>query len=384
MLGRLLASRPILLLAYGSAFVLLVSFVLGRRRLSVEAQRSALPTRVREGQVVPVELGLTANRRVSTILLEESLPTLLGRPVRLPVPLLPAGEEVLHPYDFTPRLRGVYEVGPLVATWSDPFGLTRHRMVLREAEPIIVHPSTQGVHDRVTSREWEDPPVRPPVSRPWPTGFEFYGLRDYVNGDDPRRIVWRKTAQTMDEDGRGRYLVRESEQGITDRVTVLLDTDRSVHSPGDISETFELGVRAAASLGALHLGDGFSVTVEAGTGTLGGELRGRRSQIPMLDALAELQRDSTSLEALLDRALARRSNAHTVVVTPHLSQGAATRLRLLRQRGRSLVLVLLLGEDADPLVLHRAGMLGCPTVELTPSVALDRAFLRAVRMRSTA
>ena len=58
-------------------------------------------------------------------------------------------------------------------------------------------------------------------------------MRDYVPGDDPRRIVWRATARTLDPvSGTGRYLVRESEQGITDRVLLLIDTDRAQHSPG--------------------------------------------------------------------------------------------------------------------------------------------------------
>jgi uncharacterized protein (DUF58 family) len=384
-LGRVLASRTVLLLAYGAMFVLLASFLIGRRKLSVEARRSTLPSRVREGQVVGVDLGLTAKRRLATVLLEETLPALFGRTVRLPIPVLPSGQEVEHPYEFQPRLRGVYEVGPLVATWSDPLGLTRHRMVLAEAVPVIVHPTTQLVHDRVTSREWEDPPVRPPVSKPWPVGFEFYGMRDYVNGDDPRRIVWRKSAQTLDpESDTGRYLVRESEQGITDRVTLLLDTDRRAHSDGEPSDTFELAVRAAASLGVRHLDDGFSLSLMAGTVRLGAEWRGRRSQIPLLDALAKVQTDDASLPDLLDGVLATRRNSHFVVLTPSISQAAATRLRLVLGSGRSVLLVLLVTEATEPMTLHRAGMLGCPTVELSADVAMDRAFLRAMRMRSSA
>ena len=59
-----------------------------------------------------------------------------------------------------------------------------------------MHPSVEGANDRVTSREWEDPPVRPPVSKPWPSGMEFYGMREYVPGDDLRHIHWRTSART--------------------------------------------------------------------------------------------------------------------------------------------------------------------------------------------
>jgi uncharacterized protein (DUF58 family) len=246
----------------------------------------------------------------------------------------------------------------------------------------VVHPSIEPVHDRVISREWEDPPVRPPVSKPWPTGFEFYGMRDYVNGDDPRRIVWRKTAQSLDlETGEGRYLVRESEQGITDRVTIVLDTDAEHHSPGEVSETLEMAVRAAASLGKQHLDDGFSVSLEVNSKRMAADLRGKRSQIPLFDELARVEREKAPLAGVLDRLLAGgRRNSHFVVITPHLERAVATRLRLLLQRQVSMLLVLALWEDTDPLVIHNAGAVGCNVVELTPKVAMDRAFLRGVKM----
>src|SRR5205085_8274524 len=137
-----------------------------------------------------------------------------------------------HRYALQPILRGVYQVGPLYAEWTDPLGLARHEQLLLKADEVLVHPNTELIFDRPLTRMWEDPPIRPPVSKPWPQGFEFYGMRDYVPGDDPRRIVWTAMART------GKYLVRESEQGITDRVTLVLDNERRAHSPGYPSETF--------------------------------------------------------------------------------------------------------------------------------------------------
>ena len=40
------------------------------------------------------------------------------------------------------------------------------------AEEVIVHPSTENVQDRPLTRQWEDPPIRPPRSKPWPSGFD--------------------------------------------------------------------------------------------------------------------------------------------------------------------------------------------------------------------
>jgi len=375
LVGNLVGSTALYMLGYGVLLVLGVSWTMGRRKLAVTAGRTDLPTRVREGQRVAVELSLQAQRRISTIVLEEELRDPLGSPVRVPVPVLPAGEDVRHPYTFTPKRRGVFTVGPLVAEWSDPFGLTKRREVLAEAQEIMVHPSTEPVIDRVTQREWEDPPIRPPLSKPWPTGFEFYGMRDYVPGDDPRRIVWRKTAQMLDENGQGRYLVKESEQGITDRVNILLDTDRGYHTPGVPSATFELAIRVAASLGASHLHDGFSVTIDVNDSRLVSRLRGRGKRIAMLDELAKLDLQTERFSQAVQRLLIDPGRqAHNVVITPHLEQPTAARLRLLVDRGVSMLVVHILHDDTDPISLHRAGGLGAKVVEVRAGQPLNRVF----------
>ena len=181
--------------------------------------------------------------------------------------------------------------------WTDPFGLTRRRTELLPAERVVVHPATEAVHDRPLTRQWEDPPTRPPDSKPWPSGFEFYGMRDYVRGDEMRRVVWRAVART------GRLLIRESEQGITDRVVIALDTDRRVHSPGDPSDTFEAAVKTVASLGARHLRDGFSVTLLTNDGVIGRARRGESGRIPMMDDLAAVRRNGQPLSAAVDQLL---------------------------------------------------------------------------------
>ena len=380
LLARLLESQALFMLAYGGVVVVGLAYVLARRRLAIDTERSQLPSRVRAGQPVTVQLQLTTKRSLSTVVIEERLHERLGRDVKVPVATLSAGEAVTHDYSFTPGLRGVYEVGPLVATWSDPFGLTRRTAVLSEATEIIVHPRTEPAQDRVLAREWEDPPVRPPVTKPWPTGYEFYGLRDYVSGDDPRRIVWRATARSLDLDtGTGRYLVRESEQGITDRVSVLLDTHRDAHSAGVPSDTFETAVKVVASLATRHVKDGFTVTVHTNSDRLHRPVRSQRDSIRLLDELARVQPSNDRLLAGLERIVRnRRRDTHMVVVTPYLDAPATGRLKLLLDRGISVILVLLLWDDADPLTQHRAGQLGCPIVEVSAATPLEGAFRHMV------
>ena len=371
--ARLASSRALFLVVYAMAGLLGAAWLAGRRPLATDAERSEIPTRVREGQRVSVEVTLRARRRLGTLVLTEELPAALGTPARLPIATLPAGREVSHRYSITPRLRGVWPVGPLVAVWRDPFGLTVRRVPLLEAEQLIVHPLVEQVHDRVLSRQWEDPPIRPPITKPWPTGFEFYGMREYVPGDDPRRIVWRAVART------GRYLVREAEQGITDRVTLLIDDDRKAHTPGEVSETFETAVRAVASLGVRHLRDGFAVTLDASSGRVDEGLRGERLRIRFLDDVARLRRGTEPLVGAMRRIVSDpRRDTHYVIVTSRLDAESATMLRLVIDRGGSVLFVHVASEEIDPEAAAGAEALGCEVVELRPGAALEAAFRRGI------
>lgn len=377
--GEKVPSQPLLVMTYGLLLVFGAAWLLGRPGQALEVERSRLPRRVRQGRRVEVTLAVRARRRVSTVVLEESLPAEFSQAARFPIAAMGRGDELPLAYSFRPPRRGRYRIGPLALERSDPFGLTRRRLTLGEPVDVLVHPATEPVLDQVLSRAWEDPPIRPKVSKRWPTGFEFYGLRDYVAGDDPRRINWRATARSLDlETGTGRYLVRESEQGITDRVNIFLDTSREGHSPGEVSETFELGVRAAASLAVHHLGAGFAVSLHGNSTRLASSFRGRRAEIPMLDLLAEVAREPVPLRQSLARLLDDRGgHSHNVIVTGRLERDAAMRLRLALSRGVSLTIVLLLWEDTDPITVHRAARLACPVVELVTGASMGNRFRRA-------
>lgn len=367
--ARYLGGRALFIMGYGGAGILALAYYLGRQRRSLAGVRSSLPRRIAEGRKVDVELEFTARSRVSAVLLEERLHPHLGRPRRISLESIRSGQEVHHSYSITPSLRGVYKVGPLCAVWTDPFGFTQHEVVLAEAEEVIVHPSTENVQDRPLTRQWEDPPIRPPQSKPWPSGFEFYGMRDYVPGDDLRRVVWRATARS------GRVMVREFEQGITDRVTLLLDNDPVYHSPGYPSDSFEAAVRTVASLGSRHLKDGFSVTLESNGQRLATGLRGASAQLAFLDLLARVQPGEAPLGTAIERLVAdTRRDAHNVIVTPHLDDHAASRLKLLIDRGVHVELVALVWEESDPQTLARAAALGCQVVQLRPRQPLAAVF----------
>ena len=361
--------RTLYLIAYCGAGLLIIGIVLARRRRPVDAVRSELPRRARVGQVLPVELTLTTKSRISAFTVQEELPPHLGRTVVVPVPLLSPGQELKHRFELTPLLRGVYKVGPLTAEFSDPMGLAKRRQVLLAPIDLVVHPKVDEVLDRPLTRAFEDPPLRPPNSRPWPEGFEFYGMRDYVAGDDIRRVVWSAFART------DKLLVREFEQGISDRIAIVIDTDQEWHSTGEPSDTFETAVSVAASVGVRHIKDGFSVRLFANGTELGGQFRGPRARLPFLDQLAALNRGEEPLANAVERiARSGRRDAHVVIITSNFDSKSAARANLLINSGASITVCAVLWDESDPLTTRRAREVGAQLVQVKPGSSLGGVF----------
>ena len=371
LVAYVIAGTSTYLAAYGVLGFLLIALLLAPRRLGLAGERHGLRPRTREGERLEVEVKLSAKRSVSTFLLEERLPAELGDTVRVPVVRLPAKAEVSHHYSLRTARRGVYNVGPLVAVAGDPIGLSRRETVVAQPFELLVHPAVEIVSDRPLTRMFEDPPIRPPVSKPWPSGLEFYGMREYVPGDDLRRIVWRATART------GKVMVREAEQGITDHITLILDTDRGSHSrDGEgYSESFETGIRAAASLGVKHLRDGYEVRCETNGGPLTAPLRGAASQLMLLDGMARLEMSREPLSKVIMRLVANpRRDAHNILVTPRLGESEAAQLRLLLNTGVSILVVALLWNEEHAGTLTTAAALGCQVAAIRPGQDLATAL----------
>jgi|SRR5579884_860949 len=368
-MGRALGGRAAYLFAYGGAGLLGAAILIARRSRPVKAERSAIARRARVGQTLEVTLKLTSARRVTTFRVEEKLDSALGPSVVFPVSSVGPNHEVEHRYSIMPALRGVYSVGPVTAEFSDPLGLAkRHHQLLGRTE-VIVHPNTDEVLDRPLTRAFEDPPLRPPNSRPWPDGFEFYGMREYVRGDDMRRVVWRAFARTE------KLLVREFEQGISDRITVVLDTDAAWHSPGTPSETFETAVRVAASVGVRHIKDGFRVRLDANYDNLAMNLRGPRARLHYLDELARVHLAKQPLSDALERLVrAGRRDSHIVLVTSHFDSVSAARANLLVSGGASLTVAAIIWDESDPVTLRRAHEIGAQVVQVKPGAALSGVF----------
>lgn len=149
--------------------------------------------------------------------------------------------------------RGIYTFGPATLRSGDPFGwLTREtRVTARETllvYPLVAPLASFGLPprhpfgERATPRRLLEDPLR------------VAGVRDYVLGDDPRRIHWKATARA------GELRSKIYEPSSQYRLLIMLDINTYKEAwLGHDPELQELTISAAASIALEALEQGYSV-----------------------------------------------------------------------------------------------------------------------------
>jgi uncharacterized protein (DUF58 family) len=207
---------------------------------------------------VTVELEIENRSTASTsyLLVEDRLPSALGRSARLVLAGVPAQRSQVARYTLVPPVRGRYPLGPMVVEQADPFALTRRRIEFRVLDELIVTPEVERLGDDADARTGT-PTGASRARRLLRTGEEFFTMRQYQTGDDLRRIHWPSVART------GELMIRQDESSRRARGVMLLDTREGALGPSR-SPGFERAVSVAASIGVLMLRSGFSLRLALG------------------------------------------------------------------------------------------------------------------------
>ena len=175
------------------------------------------------------------------------------------VPLVPvavvrigAGSvEAVVPVTLVGRARGVHALGPVALEAQGPLGLVRRMLRNDPGDRVTVAPSMRGVRQyRLLALQHRLAEAGVRNVRRRGQGTTFASLREYVPGDDPRRIDWKATAR------RGGVIVREHtiEQGQT--VIIAVDAGRLMTQlAGDVPR-FEHALSAALVLADVALSSG--------------------------------------------------------------------------------------------------------------------------------
>ncbi|WBB53899.1 DUF58 domain-containing protein [Verrucosispora sp. WMMD573] len=202
--------------------------------------RQAEPDRVARGE--PAKMTLTVRNagrlRAASMLAADRCG---DRPVPVPVLRLRPGADTTVSYPVPTSRRGVVPVGPLRVTRRDPLGLVVLARSYGEVVPVWVYPRIHPLRAVPTGagRSLDGRVDAVPHG-----SITFDSLREYVVGDELRRVHWRTSARV------GELMVRENVDTSLPRIVVLLDNRAAAHPDrvGAVAESFESACEAAASV----------------------------------------------------------------------------------------------------------------------------------------
>lgn len=174
-----------------------------------------------------------------------------------------AFQRVTRRYRLRCMARGVHSFGPVTLHSGDPFGWLIREDELRARTTFIVYPL-------IAPLEQFGLPSRHPFGEqatPWrllEDPLRVAGVREYVRGDDPRRIHWKATARM------GALQSKVYEPSSQHRLLILLDVNSYLETWMGIDPVLqELTISAAASLAMWALDEGYSVGILANTVMVG-------------------------------------------------------------------------------------------------------------------
>ncbi|MGS2615309.1 DUF58 domain-containing protein [Micromonospora sp. LZ34] len=209
-----------------------------RPRLQVD--RSADPDRVARGEPASMTVTVrnTGRLRAASLVAEDRCG---DRAVPVPLLRLRPGRDTTVRYDVPTRRRGVVPVGPLRVTRRDPLGLVLVARPYGGTVPVWVHPR---IHPLSAVPTGAGRSLDGRVDAVPHGSITFDSLREYVVGDELRRVHWRTSARV------GELMVRENVDTSLPRLVVLLDNRATAHPDraDGVAESFESGCEAAASI----------------------------------------------------------------------------------------------------------------------------------------
>src|SRR5947207_1021140 len=238
------------------------------------------------------------------------------------------------------RQRGRFQLGPVVATSGDPFGLFRSRIFLTSQRELLVLPRvipltnfalfTGGLPGRGRSSQ-----------RALQTTTNATTIRDYTVGDALNRIHWRSSAHY------NKLMVKEFDLDPAMDAWIILDLHDEMQAGEGEHSTEEYGVTIAATIATFLLRQDLSLgmIVNAEHREFLSLDRGDRQIERVLEMLAVVRAGPGPdlKEALALDAFHFGRNTVAIIITPSSSRDWHDGVRHLQRRG---VQVAVVGLDA--------------------------------------
>jgi uncharacterized protein (DUF58 family) len=316
-----------------------------------EARRSVpQPLSLGEREAVSVEIKNHAAAGLTARVADHPPPGLSAVPRELPGRFDGAGRLEVRYTVFSPR-RGAFSFGPVDLQMSRPGGWWRRQVRLPAAQEVAVFPNIVAVKRiQLSLRRGLRATAGQRRARPPGASTAFAGLRDYVPGDDVRRVSWTATAR------RDRPVVVEVEAERGQQVMIALDCGRLMTAPAGALDKLDHAVNAALMLAWVAQAHGDRVGLMTFDDRVTGFLKPERGSAQlrrMGEALYSIRPQYIEPDfghAMTHLALRLGRRSMIVLLTDVQDPQASKELlaHSLRIAGRHLVLVVAM---SDPAVL---------------------------------
>jgi uncharacterized protein (DUF58 family) len=162
---------------------------------------------------------------------------------------LDAKSEMKFSYVLYLRLRGEFKIGPTKIRIKDKLGYLIEQQEVKTFTSLLVYPTYDDVRrmEAFATRRRQGLIFGAHRTKQKGLGTEFFGIREYVVGDEFRRIDWKATART------GNPMIREFETEKNIRVMILLDASKTMSTGSIYNNKLEYSIRAALLLSKLAL-----------------------------------------------------------------------------------------------------------------------------------
>ena len=313
-------------------------------------------------RVTPEPFSLGEPEEVAVVVENRAAAGLIGRVAdHAPARLRPAPREVTGRFDrdgvlrvayrtFSPA-RGAYVFGPVdLRVWRED-GWWRRQVAIPAAQEVAVFPNVVAIRRiQLSLRRGLRAMAGMRRARPPGASTAFAGLREYVRGDDVRRVSWTATAR------RDRPVVVEVEAERGQQVMIAIDCGRLMTAPAGDLDKLDHAVNAALMLAWVAQAHGDRVGMmtfdDRVTGFIKPE-RGARQLHLITEALYAVRPEHVEPDfghAMTHLALRVGRRSMVVILTDVQDPLASRELvaHALRLAGRHLVLVVAM---SDPAVL---------------------------------
>jgi uncharacterized protein (DUF58 family) len=248
--------------------------------------------------------------------------------------VVPARSLLKLAYPVSPPERGVYRFGDIHLRVQGPLGLASGTIRFPAGEEVKVFPRLQLLRyaDLVTYRrhslQWGLMRAR------WRgEGREFEALREYVEGDDPRKIHWKATARL------DRPIVQEFQPEKNQNVVMVLDAGR---------------LMCGMSEGKTKLDHALDSTVQLAHAALaGGDQPGLLAFADQVISFVAPKRSPDQLQMILEATLSLQPR----LVEPQYEQAFLWLRFKLRKRSLVVIFTDLLDEVASENLLNAVALL---------------------------